>query len=101
MLPFLIDAGAMNPVQGAMTASLAGNAIMSGLVWACSNLKDSAAAWVHYQDARSYSYMLDDKAQVLWKLQSGSMQLLCIWQVTTFCILAPFILYSIVLLIYG
>ena len=66
----------MDPVRGAMTASAAGNAIMSGLVRACSTATDSAAAWELYQDACSYGYTLDDEAQqVMWKLQSGSDQL--------------------------
>ncbi len=67
----------MDLVRGAMTASAAGNAIMSGLVRACSTSTDSDAAWALYQDASSYGFMLDDKAQqVLWDLQSGSRQLL-------------------------
>ncbi len=67
----------MDLVQRTLTVSAAGNAVMSGLVRACSTTTDSAAAWALYQDARSYGYMLDVKAQqVLWKLQSGSNQLL-------------------------
>ncbi|KAL0019551.1 hypothetical protein WJX77_012189 [Trebouxia sp. C0004] len=63
--------GVMDLVQRALTVSAAGNAVMSGLVRACSTATDSAAAWELYQDAYSYGYMLDDKAQqVLWNLQS-------------------------------
>ena len=67
----------MKLVRGAITASAAGNAVMSGLMRACSTSTDRDAAWALYQDACSYGYMLDDQAQqVLWDLQSGSRQLL-------------------------
>ncbi|DBB02107.1 TPA: hypothetical protein ACH3X3_011149 [Trebouxia sp. C0006] len=63
--------GAMELVQRSLTVSAAGNAVMSGLVRACSTSTDSDAAWALYQDAHSYGYMLHVKAQqVLWKLQS-------------------------------
>ena len=66
----------MKLVRGALTASAAGNAVMSGLMGACSTATDSDAAWALYQDACSYGYMLDDHAQqVLWDLQSGSRHL--------------------------
>ena len=75
--PVSADAGVMKLVRGAMTASAAGNAVMSGLMGACSTATDSDAAWALYQDACSYGYMLDDQAQqVLWDLQSGSRHLL-------------------------
>ncbi len=92
-LPFLAGAGAMELVQRSLTVSAAGNAVMSGLVRACSTSTDSDAAWALYQDAHSYGYMLHVKAQqVLWKLQSGSNQLLVSFLALVHALLYPGIL---------